>query len=97
MEDLIVDSFVSFVHVIHVRKLSMGIFLEIILMTFRVSFIGTFKQDRITCQHLSMHLIQKKNEMVTWIDAMRSHPFYLAADVLQAALQVRDGPRMRDQ
>ena len=37
MEDLIVDSFVSFVHVIHVRKLSMGIFLEIILMTFRVS------------------------------------------------------------
>ena len=59
--------------------------------------IGTFKQDRITCQHLSMHLIQKKNEMVTWIDAMRSHPFYLAADVLQAALRVRDGPRMRDQ
>ena len=40
---------------------------------------------------------KKKNEMVTWIDAMRSHPFYLAADVLQAALRVRDGPRMRDQ
>ena len=39
----------------------------------------------------------KKKEMVTWIDAMRSHPFYLAADVLQAALRVRDGPRMRDQ
>ena len=63
----------------------------------RQTVIGTFKQDRITCQHLSMHLIQKKNEMVTWIDAMRSHPFYLAADVLQAALRVRDGPRMRDQ
>ena len=40
---------------------------------------------------------RNKNEMVTWIDAMRSHPFYLAADVLQAALRVRDGPRMRDQ
>ena len=52
--------------------------------------IGTFKQDRITCQHLSMHLIQNKNEMVTWIDAMRSHPFYLATDVLQAALRVCD-------
>ena len=36
-------------------------------------------------------------KMVTWIDAMRSHPFYLAADVLQAALRMRDGSRMRDQ
>ena len=40
---------------------------------------------------------RNKNEMVTWIDAMRSHPFNLATDVLQAALRVRDGPRMRDQ
>ena len=40
---------------------------------------------------------RKKNEMVTWIDAMRSHPLNLATDVLQAALRVRDGPTMRDQ
>ena len=33
---------------------------------------------------------KQKNEMVTWIDAMRSHLFYLATDVLQAALRVRD-------
>lgn len=33
MEDLIVDSCVSFVHVIRVRQLSMGIYLEIFLMT----------------------------------------------------------------
>ena len=67
-------------------------------LTIEEEDIGTFKQDRITCQHLSMHLIRKKkNEMVTWIDAMRSHPFYLATDVLQVALRVRDGPRMRDQ
>ena len=59
--------------------------------------VGTFKQDRITYQHLSMHLIKKKNEMVTWMDAMRSHPLNLATDVLQAALRVRDSPTMRDQ
>ena len=58
-------------------------------------YVGTFKQDRITYQHLSMHL--KKNEMVTWMDAMRSHHLNLATDVLQAALRVRDGPTMRDQ
>ena len=43
------------------------------------------------------HAYNRKNEMVTWIDAMRSHPLNLATDVLQAALQVRDGRTMRDQ